>query len=104
MVSWRGELFRRGARDETFGRKKAVISICGKLEDFGCGMVPPIILILRSSLFAASRRMQARLGPHGSRRRCAAPHHEGQIALARRLPLLARRREQIAAAPDGADH
>jgi hypothetical protein len=50
-------------------------------------MVPPIILILRSGIFAASRRMQARLGPHGSRRRFAAPHHEGQGALARRYPF-----------------
>ena len=34
-------------------------------------------LILRSGVFAASRGMQAHLGPHGSGHRFAAPHHEG---------------------------
>jgi len=37
-----------------------------------------------------SRRMKARLGPHGSRRRCAPPHHERLVA-PRPLRLLPRR-------------
>src|SRR5215208_1263046 len=40
MVSCSRELFRRGACDETFGGERPVISICGKLEDFRCGLVP----------------------------------------------------------------
>src|SRR3954453_954611 len=41
MVSCRGELFRRGVCDETFGAEMRVISICGKLEDFRRGLVSP---------------------------------------------------------------
>src|SRR5258708_6556990 len=37
-----------------------------------------ITLILRSALLHASRRMKARLWPHGSRRAKSAPHHEGR--------------------------
>src|SRR5215216_204104 len=40
MVSCSRELFRRGACDETFRGERSVISICGKLDDFRCGMVP----------------------------------------------------------------
>ncbi len=40
MVSCPGELFRRKARDETFGGEMRVISISGKLEDLTGGLVP----------------------------------------------------------------
>src|SRR4051812_45864995 len=55
MVSCRRELFRRGACDETFGAKRAVISICGKLDDFRCGIVPP-----GANLFAVPANVETR--------------------------------------------
>src|SRR5882757_9854455 len=56
---------------DDFWRRLLLVVFCrvgGTLAHQTVGAKRPFDLILRSGFLAASRRMQARLGPHGSRR------------------------------------
>src|ERR1700720_3303087 len=121
MVSNLRELFRRGARDETFGPERGVISMLAKLEG-----APKRSSSRPSQRVGAKRRPMtgsARAGTYNRRASCCAkPERQSLLrcaaavmaarfagttrswALAATTLGLFGGREQIAAAPDGADH
>src|SRR3954471_1531386 len=104
MVSYAKDLFRHGGRDETFGRKMRMISMRLKCVDFRRVKLRVLTEIVTRPRMPRAGQISTVHGvvfeifcPRPAVRLRRAPTAYWQLA------LLAGRREQIAAAADGAD-